>query len=116
MAVSLQACAPLWGYGPDRQTREDFERRVEAVFRLQNRMTSEIMVIQSDGSSRQEHAPIIQAEQAMEKNCTDLNEYASRDMDGESKSFFLLKRVENSVADCEIAARKVEALLKAHQR
>lgn len=116
IVVIVTACTPLWGYGPDRQSREDFERRVEKIFKLQNRMTSEIMIIQSDGTDSQEHLPIIQAEQAMEKNCSDLNEYASREIDGESKSIFLLRRVENSVTNCELAARKVEELLKMHQR
>jgi hypothetical protein len=116
--VCLQGCAPFmtWGYGPDGQTREEFERRVEAAFKLQNKMTSEVMVIQSDGSDTQYHAPIIQAEQVMEKNCSYLNEYASRDIDGLSKSLSLLRHVENSVVACEASARKVEALLKSHQR
>ena len=106
----------LWGYGPDKQPRVEFERRVEAAFRLQNRMTSEVMVIQSDGSNPKEHEPIIQAEQVMEKNCNDLNDYVSRDIDGKVKSILLLRRVENSVLACETSARKVEELLKVHQR
>ena len=118
IAAFLQGCAPLsiWGYGPDGQSRKDFERRVEAAFRLQNRMTSEIMVLQSDGSDSQYHAPIIQAEQVMEKNCSYLNEYVSRDIDGLNKSFLLQRHVENSVVDCELSAQKVEELLKGHQR
>lgn len=113
----MQGCASFspWGYGPDNQTREDFERRVEAAFRLQNNMTSEVMLIQSDGSDPQYHAPIIEAEQDMEKDCGHLNEYASRDIDGLSKSLILLKRVENSVVDCESAAHKVEKLLNKHR-
>jgi hypothetical protein len=114
----LPGCASysIWGYGPDSQTREEFERRVEAAFRLQNRMTSEIMMIQSDGSDTQYHAPIIQAEQIMEIDCSHLNEYASREIDGLSKSLLLLRRVENSMVDCEASAKKVEELLKTHQR
>ncbi len=111
----LIGCAPLLGYGPDRQTRDEFERRVEAAFRLQNQMTSEVMVLQSDGTDLKEHAPIIQAEQFMEASCSDLNEYASRDIDGLSKSMLLLRRVENSVAACEKSAQRVRELLKKHQ-
>lgn len=114
----LQGCTAysIWGYGPDSQTREEFEHRVETAFRLQNRMTSEVMMIQSDGSNTQHHVPIIQAEQIMEMDCSHLNEYASREIDGLNKSLLLLKRVENSVADCEASAQKVEELLKSHQR
>jgi hypothetical protein len=114
---SLHGCASFFGsYGPDGQSREEFKHRVEAAFRLQNRMTSEVMVIQSDGSNRKEHEPIIQAEQVMEKNCNHLNDYVSRDIDGKVKSILLLKRVENSVLACETSAQKVEELLKMHQR
>jgi hypothetical protein len=114
----LEGCASfsIWGYGPDGQTLEEFERRVETLFRLQNRMTSEVMVLQSDSTDPQQHEPIIVAEQVMEKNCSYLNEYASRDIDGLSKSILLRRRVENSVVDCEKSARKVEELLKTHQR
>jgi hypothetical protein len=108
-----QGCALR--YGPDDQNREEFEHRVEAAFRLQNQMTSEVMVIQSDGSDTRQHLSIIQAEQLMEGNCRYLNEYASREIDGLNKSLLLLKRVENSVVDCEKSARKVEELLKTHQ-
>ena len=112
----LQGCVPaIWGYGPDGQTREEFEQRVETAFKLQNQMTSEVMEIQSDKSDAKYHIPIIQAEQDMEKKCSHLNDYASREIEGLSKSLLLLKRVENSVADCETSAHRVEALLKAHQ-
>lgn len=112
----LQGCVPaLMSYGPDGQTREEFEQRVEAAFKLQNQMTSEVMEIQSDKTDAKYHIPIIQAEQEMEKTCTHLNEYVSREIDGLNKSLFLLKRVENSVIDCETSAHKVETLLKAHQ-
>lgn len=113
--TSLLGCAPLLGYGPDGQTRDDFERRVEAAFRLQNQMTSEVMVLQSDGTDPKEHAPVIQAEQFMEASCSHLNEYASRDIDGLNKSLLLLRRVENSVAACEKSAEKVKELLERHQ-
>jgi hypothetical protein len=116
-AAALQACAPVLGkYGPDGQSREAFEHRVEAAFRLQNRMTSAVMEIQSDGSDHKQHEPIIQAEQVMEKHCRDLNDYVSRDIDGKSKGIFLLRRVEKSVLACEMSAQKVEELLNEHQR
>jgi len=118
VASLLQGCMSLsvLRYGPDRQVREDFEQRVEAAFRLQNKMTSEVMVIQSDGSNPRKHEPIIVAEQLMEKHCRYLNEYASRDVDGQSKSLLLLRHVETSVVDCESAAEKVEELLEEHQQ
>jgi hypothetical protein len=115
IAALLQGCTAfsMGKYGPDEQTREEFEKRVEAAFRLQNSMTSEVMVLQEDGVAAKDQEAILQAEQLMEKNCNDLNEYVSRDIDGLSKGLLLQRRVEKSVLECETAAHSVEALLKA---
>ena len=112
--VLLQGCThlPHWGYGPDGQTREEFEHRVEAAFKLQNNMTSKIMLLQESGQDGNKQESILQAEQHMQKECTYLNEYASREMDGLDTGFILLNRVEDSVIECERAARQVESLLK----
>lgn len=110
----MQGCSLR--YGPDNQNLDAFQQRVEIAFRLQNQMTSEIMLIQSDGTDKAEHLPIIRAEQLMENSCRYLNEYATLDLEGQSKSFKLLRQVENSVVDCELAAQNVQNLLKGHQR
>jgi hypothetical protein len=109
----LQGCTPfsILRYGPDRQSRQEFENRVDAVFRLQNRMTSEVMLLQEGELAAEDQEAILQEEQVMQKNCSYLNEYASRDIDGLSKGFMLLRHVENSVVDCEAAAHRVEVLL-----
>ena len=52
-----------------------FDRHAEEVFHLQNQMTSEVMMRESDEA-------LMQAEQQMRQACADLNEYASRDIDG----------------------------------
>ena len=109
----LQGCAAFtWGYGPDGQSREDFEHRIEGVFRLQNKMTSEVMMLQEGDVDAKAYEAILQAEQVMEKNCNYLNEYVSRDIDGLSKGLLLQRHVEKSVLDCETATQNVEALLK----
>lgn len=111
----LQACMPfaLGKYGPDDQSREEFKWRVEAAFRLQNRMTSEVMVMQEGDVAAKDQEAILQAEQLMEQNCNYLNEFVSRDIGGLNKGLFLQRQVEKSVLDCETAAHKVEMLLKA---
>lgn len=113
-SMLAQGCAhfPSWRYGPDRQLRDEFERRVEAAFRFQNSMTSEVMVLQEVDQDGKNQDAIFQAEQLMQKKCTYLNEYVSREIDGIDNDFQLLSHVEDSVAECEAAARKVEALLK----
>ncbi|MFI3187869.1 MAG: hypothetical protein QX198_17985 [Methylococcaceae bacterium] len=113
MATLISGCAGsvFGGYGANGQSREDFEHHVEEVFRLQNRMTSKVMMIlDSDDAIKPE--ALIQAEQHMQQICADLNEYVSRDLDGLNSSFLLRSRVEKSAIDCENAALALERQLK----
>ena len=112
ISLMLSGCTtPFWGgYGAKGQSREEFTRYVEGVFRLQNSMTSEIMALQeTDGAKN--HDALLQAEQDMQEACAPLNEYVSRDIDGLNISFLLHRQVEKSAVDCEQAAQKVQSLL-----
>jgi hypothetical protein len=110
--LMLSGCAtPFFGgYGPKDQSREEFTRYVEGVFRLQNNMTSEIMLLQETDDTKNYEA-VLEAEQHMQEVCDPLNEYVSRDIDGLSIGIFLRQRVEKSATDCEQAALKVKSLL-----
>lgn len=112
IALFLSGCtAAFWGgYGTKGQSREEFTRYVEEVFRLQNGMTSEIMALLENDDAKN-YVALLQAEQHMQEKCAPLNEYASRDIDGLNISFFLRRRVEKSAIDCEQAAQKVKSLL-----
>lgn len=77
-------------------------------------MTSKIMLLQKGEVAAKDQDAILQADQVMQKSCSYLNEYASRDIDGLSQGLLLPRRVEHTVAECEAAARVVEALLKAY--
>ena len=112
VTLMLSGCAtPFFGgYGANGQTREEFTRYVESVFRLQNSMTSEIMeLMETDDKSN--HDDLLKAEQRMQEACGPLNEYASRESEGLNIGFFLSRRVEKSAIDCEHAALKVKSLL-----
>jgi hypothetical protein len=112
-ASLISGCAiPFFGgYGPNGQSREEFERHVEEVFLLQNQMTSEVMMLLENDETMKYQA-LLQAEQHMQQICADLNEYASRDIDGLSIGLFLSRRVEKSAIDCEQAALAIKPLLK----
>lgn len=114
MALTLSGCATAFGggYGANRQSKEEFARYVEDVFRLQNSMTSEVMMLTESEDDPQSHVTLIKAEQHMHKICAPLDEYASRDSDGLSVGLLLSHNVEKSAVDCERAARQVESLLK----
>lgn len=112
LASIIAGCAgPLFGgYGANGQSREEFEQHVEEVFRLQNRMSSEVMMLVENDEGKKYQA-LLQAEQHMQQVCADLNEYASRDIDGLSIGYFLSRRVEQSAIDCEQAALAIKPLL-----
>ncbi|TAK65088.1 hypothetical protein [Methylobacter sp.] len=112
IASLISGCAvPFFGgYGANNQSREEFAHHVEEVFRLQNRMTSEVMMLLENNEVERPDA-LMQAEQHMQQVCADLNEYASRDIDGLSIGLFLSRRVEQSAIDCEQAAQAIKPLL-----
>lgn len=110
--VLLQGCSWLWGsYGANGQSREEFERYVENVFRLQNSLTSQVMMLQ-ETDELQNAERVQQAEQRMRQQCDSLNEYVARDVDGQSSGFFLRRRVEKMAVECERAAHDLESLIK----
>lgn len=112
IASLISGCAvPFFGgYGANDQSREEFAHHVEEVFRLQNQMTSEaMMLLENDGAKSPD--ALTQAEQHMQQVCADLNEYASRDIDGLSIGIFLSRRVEKSAIACERAALAIKPLL-----
>ena len=111
VSLMLSGCAtPLFGgYGANGQSREEFTRYVESVFRLQNSITSEIMALQETDAT--DNPGLSKAEQSMQEACAPLNEYVSRESEGLDTGLFLRRRVEKTAVDCEQNALKVKALL-----
>jgi hypothetical protein len=114
MAILVSGCSlPFFsGYGANGQTREEFTRYVEKVFKLQNRMTSKMMALAEDDEKPSNYDSLVQAEQRMQKMCEALNEYAERDSDGLSTGLLLQSRVEQTAVDCEKAANELQVLFK----
>lgn len=110
--VFLSGCTtPLTGhYGPIGHSSDQFEHYVEEVFKFQNRMTSEVMMLQETGEI-DVYDRILKSEQNMQQICAPLNEYVSRDIDGLSTGLFLRRRVMRSTFDCDHAAHEVKDLL-----
>ncbi|MDD1610924.1 MAG: hypothetical protein LUO95_10120, partial [Methylococcaceae bacterium] len=95
MAMLLSGCSlPFFsGYGANGQTREEFTRYVENVFKLQNSMTSQMMALAENDEKPKNIDALLQAEQRMQKQCEALNEYATLDSEGSSASLLLQRRV-----------------------
>lgn len=111
-AVFLSGCgAPFLGeFGQSGHSREEFGHYVEEVFRFQNSITSEVMMLLEAGEVENRDV-LLRSEQNMHRICEPLNEYVSRDIDGLSTGFFLRRKVVKSTMDCDHAAHEVKALL-----
>lgn len=110
----LAGCALPWvgrisGTG---LSEEEFASYAEAVFRFQNRMTSEVMMLTSTEDEGGDFAGLLKSEQHMQQVCAPLNEYVSRDIDGLSSGLSLQQQVVKTALDCDRAAHEVELLLK----
>ena len=111
VTLLLSGCGTpfLGSYVTKGQSKEEFTRYVESVFKLQNSLTSEIMeYLETDVSN---HDDLLEAEQHMQQACGPLNEYASRESEGLSTGILLSRRVEKTAIECEQAAEKVKLLL-----
>ena len=115
LTTLLSACSTPWlgGYGASGQTKEEFARYVESVFKFQNQMTSKVMMLLESEDYFGDYEAILQAEQKMREICEPLNEYATRENDGMSIGLFLRRRVEKSAVACDKAARRVDDYLNA---
>jgi hypothetical protein len=92
-------------------SKEEFAKYVEDVFRFQNRMTSEVMMLTtSEGDDN--FSVLLTSEQHMQQVCAPLNEYVSRNIDGLSNGLSLQRQVAKSARDCDRAAQEVDGLLK----
>jgi len=113
LVVLLQGCTlPYVGdFGGTGLSKEEFAHYVEEVFRFQNRMTSEVMML-AEADEGGNFTDVLKAEQHMQQVCAPLNEYVSRDIDGLSSGLTLRRQVVKTALDCDHAAHEVEVLLK----
>ena len=97
--------------GDSGMNKEVFAHYVEEVFRFQNRMTSEVMML-GEVEEGSDLAALLRSEQQMQEVCRPLNEYVARDIDGLGNSLFLQRKVMKTTVDCDHSAHDVEMLLE----
>ncbi len=83
----------------------------EAVFRRQNEMTSQVMLLSETELSAPELQKLQQAEARMQQDCHLLNDYARREIEDESMDLSFQQQVKNSIQGCEASIQKIEATL-----
>ena len=90
---------------------DGYAKYAESVFIRQNEVTSEIMMLPEDEFDPYEYESLLDTEKEMQDACELLNEYAIREVEGQSIGLFFKRRVQNSVEGCESAIRNVETSL-----
>jgi hypothetical protein len=109
----LAGCSWPWvgKIGGTGLSKEAFARYVEEVFRFQNRMTSEVMMLTAMDED-DDFSGLLKSEQRMQRVCAPLNEYVSRDIEGLGSGLSLQRQVVKTALDCDRAAHEVDRLLK----
>lgn len=109
---ALLSCSHLGGAGQAGNVLpgQSFSAYAESVFRLQNRLTSEVMML-PDTNGKNNPSAIVQAEQRMHQACQALNDYATQKTEGLGISLWLPMRVRQSAVACENAAKTLQAAL-----
>ena len=83
----------------------------EAVFRKQNLITSQVMLLPETELSAENYQKLQQAESQMQKECKLLNEYATREMDKAHIDLLFQKQVRDSISGCDASIHTIETLL-----
>jgi len=83
----------------------------EAVFRRQNEITSQVMLLSETELSAPELQKLQHAEARMQQDCQLLNDYARRAIEDESMDLSFQQQVKNSIQGCEASIQKIEATL-----
>ncbi len=83
----------------------------EAVFKKQNLLTSQIMLLSDSELSAQDLQTLQTAEAQMQKECKLLNEYAQREIDAQSTDLVFRNQVKNSIQGCDASIQKIETTL-----
>jgi hypothetical protein len=106
-SVNLTACSLF----QDMWQQDDIAAYGESVFRQQNLITSQIMMLSESELSAENSAKLQQAESVMQKDCKLLNEYATREMDKTAIDLLFKKQVRDSIKECDFSIHAVETLL-----
>ncbi len=84
---------------------------VEAVFKRQNAITTQVMMLTDIALSAEDEAELMQVEAQMQQDCRLLNAYAIKEMNHQSTSLLFKKRVKDSAEACDESVDELESLL-----
>jgi hypothetical protein len=83
----------------------------ESVFKRQNLITSQIMLLPETQLSGAQSQKLQQAEAKMHQDCKLLNDYAVREMDNANIDLVFKKKVRDSIESCDFSIQQIENTL-----
>jgi len=91
---------------------ENISNYAELLFKRQNFLTQQVMMLLEDDIAEVEDEKIYQAEDQMHEACHLLNEYANREIDGKGTSIFFRRLLQRSFDKCEEKVIQMDLILK----
>jgi len=108
--LSLYSCSTLhYLYLP---MQGSLEAHVETLFRRQNQVSGQVMMLLMEEQSSSELDQLENAEQLMLSACKPLNEYAVLERDNQKISLIQKQYALDSINPCEAQTKKLEIMLK----
>ena len=98
-------------FGKSLKSTESISEYAELLFKQQNRLTQQVMMLSEEDISPEEEEKISQAELQMHDACYLLIEYANREIEGKKMSVFFRRRVKNSLDSCSESIKIMELTL-----
>ena len=92
-------------------SKESIAIYAESLFKRQNSLTQQLIMLSEEDMTSADEEIIYQAELQMHDACHLLNEYVNRKMEEKSMSFFFRRRVKNSLKVCEERVINMESVL-----
>ena len=92
-------------------SKERISIYAESLFKRQNSLTQQIMMLSEEDMTSADEEVIFQTEIQMHDACHLLNEYANREMEERTMSVFFRRRVKNSLKTCEESVKNMESVL-----
>ncbi len=93
---------------PVNSGHDSFADYAESVFRRQNQLSSRLMMLNDAADEDNEAFDV--ADQEMRDACHLLNEYAEREISGESMGLRFKSKVQDSIEACDKSVQRMEAL------
>jgi PBP1b-binding outer membrane lipoprotein LpoB len=98
-------------FGQSFKSTENVSEYAELLFKQQNFLTQQVMMLSEEDMSLAEEEKISHAELQMHDACHLLIEYANHEIEGKKMSVFFRRRVKGSLNGCDESIKKMQLIL-----